>query len=91
MTEVLALVDFLILVGEEGIIVDLERGRARRMERERKRLRVCKCLVGEAGIGGMGMCDHVLVVSMMGVDGFLDIAGGAAEWGVQGSCTKTEV
>jgi len=43
------------LVGDEGITVDLERGRVRRIERERKRLRVREFFVGDVGTGGIGM------------------------------------
>lgn len=46
--------DVLVLVGED-VVVDLERGRERRIERERKRLRVRVFFVGDAGMGGMGI------------------------------------
>lgn len=47
--------DILDLVGEGELVVDLERGRERRMERERKRLSVRVFFVGDLGIGGMGI------------------------------------
>lgn len=47
--------DILDLVGEEDVAVDFERGRERRMERERKRLIVRVFFVGDAGMGGTGI------------------------------------
>lgn len=74
----------LALVGDAGVAVDLERGRVRSMESERKRLSFCEFFVGETGVGGIGM----LVISTMAVDGMV---GSAAEKGAPGSCRKTEV
>jgi len=43
------------LIGEEGVAVDFERGRVFSIEKERKRLRVREFLVGDVGMGGIGI------------------------------------